>query len=83
MRISPAFRGKNRSGEKRLSVVEVAAVDARHRLVLLRRDETEHLVLLGTNNDLLLETNITPPKPSPEHGGSFLNTLRSAGEAKK
>lgn len=34
---------------RRLSVVESCAVDGRRRLVLVRRDETEHLVMLTAN----------------------------------
>lgn len=32
---------------RRLAVVESLALDARHRLVLVRRDDREHLILLG------------------------------------
>ena len=53
----PARTGKPR----RLAVVEVAQIDVRRRLVLIRRDGVEHLVLLGINNDLILETGINPP----------------------
>ena len=44
---------------RRLDVVEVAPLDSRHRLVLIRRDRTEHLVLLGTNADVVVESGIT------------------------
>jgi len=45
----------NTGKARRLSVVEVMPLDARRRLVLLRRDDTEYLVLLGTGADLQLE----------------------------
>jgi flagellar protein FliO/FliZ len=48
----------NAGKSRRLTVVEVKTLDARRRLVLLRRDGFEHLVLLGPNQDLLLETGI-------------------------
>ena len=44
---------------RRLDVVEVAALDSRRRLVLVRRDRTEHLVLLGVNSDIVVERGIT------------------------
>ena len=50
------------TGSRRLSVSEVMPLDARHKLVLLRRDGTEHLVLLGAGADLLLESGIAAPK---------------------
>lgn len=47
-----------RNGRRRLEVIEVSPIDAKRRLVLLRRDATEHLVLLGTSGDLLIESGI-------------------------
>ncbi len=46
----------------RLSVVEVRTLDSRRKLVLLRRDSREHLVLLGPNQDLHLEGGISAPR---------------------
>ena len=45
-------------GERRLQVVEVTALDARRRLVLVRRDATEHLIMLGVNGETVIESNI-------------------------
>jgi len=53
----------NAGRSPRLSVIEVRTLDARRKLVLLRRDASEHLVLLGPNQDLLLESGIAA---SPE-----------------
>lgn len=46
------------SGKRRLEVVEIAPVDSKRRLLLVRRDQTEHLVLLGTTTDIVLESGI-------------------------
>lgn len=43
-----------RRDEKRLAVVEALTLDARRRVLLLRCDATEHLVLLGTNSEAVL-----------------------------
>ncbi|PRX10341.1 UNVERIFIED_ORG: flagellar biosynthesis protein FliO [Martelella mediterranea] len=51
--------GQNR--RPRLYVVDAAAVDARRRVVLVRRDNVEHLVMIGGPNDILLETRIPAP----------------------
>jgi len=41
-------------------------VDAKRKLVLLRRDDTEHLILLGPNSDTLVEAGIdAPPGDQP------------------
>jgi len=43
-------------GQRRLSVLEVLPIDGKRRLVLLRRDTAEHLILLGIGGDLLIES---------------------------
>lgn len=57
-----------RRDARRLQVVETLSLDARRKLVLLRRDGTEHLVLFGANQELLVESGIDraagSPKPS-------------------
>ena len=40
----------------RLQVLETRSLDARHRLVLVRHDEAEHLLLLGGTESQLLST---------------------------
>ena len=65
---SPFIKGgKNR--KPRLFVVDAAAVDTRRRVVLIRRDNMEHLVMIGGPNDILLETRIPAPtgatRPQP------------------
>ena len=43
------------AGRRRLAIVEVLPLDARRRLVLLKRDNIEHLVLLGPGSDIVIE----------------------------
>jgi hypothetical protein len=47
-----------RGRQARLGVIEAAAVDNRRRLVLVRRDNVEHLIMLGGPTDLVVEANI-------------------------
>ncbi len=54
------------SGRRRLSVLEIQPVDARHKLVLLRRDGTDHLILIGANQPLLVEGGITTSEGSQD-----------------
>ena len=61
---SPFVRGgKNR--QPRLQVLDAAAVDTRRRLVLVRRDDTEHLIMIGGPTDIVIESGIsTGAKPA-------------------
>jgi flagellar protein FliO/FliZ len=49
--------------EPRLAVVDHANVDGRRRLVLVRRDNTEHLIMTGGPVDVVIETGI-PARPA-------------------
>ena len=42
----------------RLAVIEAGAVDGRRRLVLIRRDNVEHLIMIGGPTDIVVEQNI-------------------------
>jgi flagellar protein FliO/FliZ len=42
----------------RLAVIDAAAVDGRRRLVLVRRDNIEHLLMIGGPTDIVVESNI-------------------------
>jgi len=44
--------------ERRLAVVDQANVDGRRRLVLVRRDDVEHLIMTGGPVDVVIETGI-------------------------
>ena len=44
--------------ERRLGVIEQANVDGRRRLLLIRRDDIEHLVMTGGPVDVVIETGI-------------------------
>lgn len=57
-----------RHGPRRLMLVETLALDPRRRVVLVRRDDTEHLLLLGPQNDSLIEGGIDAPADSPATG---------------
>ncbi len=48
--------------DRRLQLIEAMTVDAKHRAILIRRDDTEHLVLLGPATDLVIETGIKAPR---------------------
>jgi len=49
-------------GKRRLSVQEVLPLDSKRRLVLIKRDGIEHLLLIGINDDLVVEQGIAAPQ---------------------
>lgn len=51
-----AFRSGRR--KRRLGIVEVLPIDNRRRLVLVRRDGAEHLLLIGGGADLVVERGV-------------------------
>ncbi len=47
-----------RGRQPRLAVIDAASVDGRRRLVLIRRDNIEHLLMIGGPTDVVIEPNI-------------------------
>ncbi len=56
----------NRGRMPRLAVIDAAAVDGRRRLVLVRRDNVEHLLMIGGPSDIVVEPNIIRAMPGRE-----------------
>ena len=50
--------GATRGRQPRLAVIDQATVDGRRRLVLIRRDNVEHLLIIGGPSDVVVEQNI-------------------------
>lgn len=48
----------------RLAVIDAAAVDGRRRLVLVRRDNVEHLLMIGGPSDIVVEQNVVRAIPA-------------------
>jgi flagellar protein FliO/FliZ len=71
--------------EKRLAVVEHASLDGRRRLVLVRRDDVEHLIMTGGPVDVVIETGIGAETVAQRHVESsppvFSRQPRSLGRA--
>ncbi|OWV71006.1 flagellar biosynthesis protein FliO [Rhizobium sp. R634] len=61
---SPFVRG-GRNRQPRLQVLDAAAVDARRRLVLVRRDDVEHLIMIGGPTDIVIESRILTETAEP------------------
>ena len=53
--------GMKMSKGRRLGVSEVQMLGPRHKLMLVRRDDVEHLVILGPAGETVVETGIKAP----------------------
>lgn len=68
----PAMPGVGR--KRRVNIIESVALDAKRRVVMIRCDDSEFLVLLGQGSDLVLKSDKAPPMltsvPAPSATGA-------------
>jgi len=64
-----------RGRQQRLAVIDTASVDGRRHLVLIRRDNVEHLLLIGGPTDVVIE-------PSIDRNGAAATAPAAARETK-
>ena len=68
-------------GKRRLAVSEALTVDARRRLLLVKRDGREHLILTGPTGDLLVERDIDAAQGGlPAHDAGENPPAATAGD---
>ncbi|WP_291389144.1 flagellar biosynthetic protein FliO [Devosia sp.] len=53
------------ASEKRLQVIDTATVDGKRKVMIIRRDNVEHVIMTGGPQDLLIESGIAVPEPQP------------------
>lgn len=49
-----------KNGDKRLKVIEVLSLDGRRKLAIVQRDDVQHLILLGGNEETVIESGFAP-----------------------
>lgn len=64
-RLGSSARGR----QPRLAVIDYASVDNRRRLILVRRDNVEHLLMIGGPTDIVVEPNIVRAVPAARDVG--------------
>ena len=70
-----------RARQPRLAVIDAAVVDGRRRLVIIRRDNVEHLLMIGGRADIVVEPNIvraTAREPALARPAAFAEQLEPA-----
>ena len=65
---------QRKPGDRRLALIEMLSLDPRRRIVLVRRDNKEHLILLSPTGETILESDIDVQHPldAPMSGSTFL-----------
>jgi len=54
-------------GKKRLKVIEMLPIGAKHKSVLIQQDDKQHLLLLGPSGDVVIKTDIDAPLDDENH----------------
>jgi len=65
------------SAHRRLGIIESLNVDGKRRMVLVRRDDIEHLLLLGATTELVIESSITPSR------ATYTKSVEDTGDVTK
>jgi len=79
---SGALSGAGARGRApRLAVIEAGAVDGRRKLVLIRRDNVEHLIMIGGPSDIVVEANIVRGQNARDNAPAASSRSSSAAEA--
>ena len=76
-RLGASARGR----QPRLAVIDYASVDGRRRLIMVRRDNVEHLLMIGGPGDVVVEPNIvraTAPPREMVRGPAGIDALPRA-----
>jgi flagellar protein FliO/FliZ len=60
--------------KRRLKLVEVLPIDARRKVAIVRCDDREHLLILGTNSETVIESGIK----APQDGAQIIKIEKSA-----
>ena len=55
--------GRLNNTRKRLVVVDRAQVDGKRQVVIIRRDDVEHVIMTGGPQDLVIESGVAVPEP--------------------
>ncbi|WP_188052226.1 flagellar biosynthetic protein FliO [Aureimonas fodinaquatilis] len=69
---------RGRNAQPRVAVLDMTPVDQKRQLVLIRRDEVEHLVLIGGLNDVLIESGIVRQPAGRRIDPAFANESSAA-----
>ncbi|MES2906502.1 MAG: hypothetical protein V4691_05685 [Pseudomonadota bacterium] len=64
--------------QPRLAVMDVAHLDPRRKLIIVRRDTVEHLIMVGGPTDVVIETGIVRGQPAHAHDDKLIHPVMPA-----
>ncbi|MEP7242004.1 MAG: hypothetical protein ABI697_14055, partial [Devosia sp.] len=74
---SRAGRNLGRGGRRRLTIVDSAMVDGKRQVIIIRRDNVEHLIMTGGPQDLVIESGVPAPEPpAPRRAAAGARAVR-------
>lgn len=73
----------NRNADNRVEVLETVTVDPKRRLVLLRCDDDEHLILVGGGTDILVSGSAMPSAAAMQDMMAQLSSRNSGNQPQK
>jgi hypothetical protein len=71
---SGLFVSRTKGRAARLMVTDAAPVDSHRRLVLVRRDDVEHLIMIGGPTDIVIESGIGKAASQPSIAATVMKT---------
>jgi|GEM_PF-515609 len=72
--LAPGTATGGRASHKRLEIVDSLSLDPKRRVVIIRRDDQEHLLLLGAENETILEQSFMRPAAIPATAQPLANS---------
>ncbi len=74
---------RKKSATQRLHITEILPIDAKRRLLLLRKDDKEYLIMLGLEKDLLLDGNLEIPSHILKEEETEIQTAKALFKGKE
>lgn len=78
--VGDATRNVGRGRNRRLMVIDSIAIDNKRQAVIIRRDDTEHLIVIGGPNDLVVEGGFEAPPEMTQRAPRRRQTTAPAPE---
>ncbi len=63
--LTKATGNVGRARQRRLEIVDTQNIDSKRQVIIIRRDNVEHLIMTGGPADLVIESGIAVPEPAP------------------